>query len=107
MDSIKFLGRLLAELHQFQGTHPKALCFDPCENLPDQSSTHRIRFDNRQCLFDHRSPPFAASACNVAATSRPMLAGLRQTRMPAASMAAILPAAVPCPPEIIAPACPM
>ena len=33
-----------------------------------------------------------------------MLAGLRQTRMPAASMAAIFPAAVPCPPEIIAPA---
>ena len=69
MHSIKFLGRLLAQLHQFQGAHAKALVFDACENFPNQCSTHCIRFDNRQRVFDHRSPPFAASACTVAATS--------------------------------------
>ena len=35
MDSIEFLGRLFAQLHQFQGTHPKALFFDAGKNLPD------------------------------------------------------------------------
>ena len=51
--------------------------------------------------------PAARPRAGAAPSSRPMRAGLGDTRTPARSSAAILSAAVPLPPEMIAPAWPM
>ena len=51
-----------------------------------------------------RNPPTQPSTSSTAA---PISAGLSHTRIPAARMASIFPAAVPCPPATIAPACPI
>src|SRR6266511_4216033 len=107
MHPIKFLGGLLAQMHQLEGANFKAVFLQARQNLPQQAPTHRIRLDNRKGLLAHRSSPFATAPLITAATSRPRSAGLRHTRMPAACIAAILLAAVPWPPEMMAPAWPI
>src|SRR4051794_1397680 len=69
-----------------------------CENLARMPRRHRIRLNNRKSTFHTHSLLFTVS---------PRLAGVGHTVMPAASMAAILSLALPLPPAIIAPACPI
>src|SRR5262245_37935204 len=83
--------------------HAQARALGMRQDLADLLLGNGVRLDDRQGSFLHCAFRSANSATIVA----PISAGLRAMRTPAASNAAILSAAVPRPPAMIAPACPM
>src|SRR5215468_4416460 len=103
VDDVEPRRVLTAELEEAAGDQPQALAFSARQDLADLLFGDGVRLDDRQRSFPHECARSANSATMVA----PISAGLRATRTPAASKAAILSAAVPRPPAMIAPACPM
>src|SRR5262249_58776747 len=74
------------------------------EDLAEGTCADRVGFDDEEGAFGHESlPAFRRTSCMVA----PSRAGLGDSVTRAASSAAIFSAAVPLPPAMIAPACPM
>src|SRR4029077_5709646 len=67
----------------------------------------RVRLQNRECPFQVVSPYCRAQRPSISLIFRPMSAGDFTTPIPAAARACIFSPAVPLPPAMIAPACPM
>src|ERR1051325_3565049 len=75
-----------------------------CSASPtDEVGPHHLVGNRRGRLCTARSTSYASSLASV----EPISAGVGATAMPAALSAAILSAAAPLPPEMIAPACPI
>src|SRR5262245_756523 len=92
----------LCERHvdQLGGEDREARVLDARDDLADDSPGHRVGLDDGEgALRAHRPITFAIVA--------PMSAGLRTKVAPASSSAFIFSAAVPLPPAMIAPACPI
>src|ERR1700722_10726965 len=90
-------------LQPAQAGHPQRHYFETFhlhrgEDLASMSRRHRVGFDYRKCALNAHKRLFTFS---------PISAGDEQTVMPASSMASILSAAAPDPPETIAPAWPI
>src|SRR5262245_173309 len=94
---------LVRELEQLAGNHPQPGALGAGQDLADLALGNGIGFDDRQRSLSHD----ALRSANRATMVAPISAGLRAMRTPAASNAAILSAAVPRPPAMIAPAWPM
>src|SRR5438445_798202 len=78
----------------------EARVLDAGDDLARHALGDRVRLDDRECPFDGHGP-------STFATVAPISAGLLTSVAPAASSARIFSAAVPLPPAMIAPACPM
>src|SRR2546426_6828163 len=97
---VKPLGLLARELGHLERLHTQARRLDAPDDLADQGARHSIRLDDRESLLGHGLP-------RTRATVSPISAGLTTTSSPARRIASIFSAAVPFPPEMIAPACPI
>src|SRR6185295_13941316 len=92
--------RVLArQLQPPAGDHAQPLALGAGDDLADLLLGDGVGFHDRERAFLHCGLCSASSATIVA----PISAGLRATRTPAASKAAILSAAVPRPPAMMAP----
>src|SRR5258708_27757718 len=118
MDRVKALGLLFGDFQHLHADDPKALGLDHAKDLAGGAFGHGIRFDNRKSALQSLHSwclPFLFLINAYAFARAPILlsrvsastAGDLATVIPAASSALIFSAAVPCPPEMIAPACPM
>src|SRR5262245_37897323 len=91
---------LLAQMLQPHRPDGKASLINPRQDLPGKQPFNRIRFDDRERSLRAHRP-------NASRIFVPMSAGLFTTWTPAAVSACIFSAAVPWPPAMIAPACPI
>src|SRR5262249_21147552 len=104
VDGVEALRLVDAQLSDAPGDDGEAARLDHGENLPEDVRAHGVRLDDEEGAFRHWSfPAFRRTSCMVA----PSRAGLADSVTPAASRAAIFSAAVPLPPAMMAPACPM
>src|SRR5215831_1684259 len=102
MNRIEARGVARAQMQQLGRGDSQTGRLETPEDFPNGKFAHGIRFDNRKSSFGH-----CFRSASAAAMVDPSSAGLFATRIPARSKALILSAAVPCPPAMIAPACPM
>src|SRR5215475_6953559 len=100
VEARRVIAREAQELARYQA-QPRTL--GARQDLADLALANGVRFDDRQRSLSHDAFRSARRATMVA----PISAGLRAMRTPAASKAAILSAAVPRPPAMMAPAWPM
>src|ERR1039458_3509918 len=98
MDRVETLGLLFGEPCHAQAQNLKARLLNQGQNFTCLPGCHGIGLNNGKRTFDTHK-----RLC----TFTPKSAGVGQTVMPASSMALILSDALPLPPAIIAPACPM
>src|SRR5262249_28680568 len=99
--ALRLVGRQVADPTRHHG---EAAGLDHREYLAESARANRVGLDDEEGRFGHESfPAFRSTSCIVA----PSRAGLADSVTPAASSAAIFSAAVPLPPAMIAPACPI
>src|SRR5262249_15541213 len=101
VEALRLVGRQVAHPTRHHG---EAAGLDHREDLAEGARADRVGLDDEERAFGHeRFPALRSTSCMVA----PSRAGLADSVTPAASSAAIFSAAVPLPPAMIAPACPM
>src|ERR1700730_11027391 len=116
---VKCLGLHARKPHETHRANLKASALDALNDVARKPARYRVGLDDRQCPFDlhpvravlirarvERRRQFLPPSSAVFIVA-PKSAGLIATLMPAAFSAAILSAAPPCPPEMIAPAWPI
>src|ERR1700730_10928499 len=136
MHGVELLGLMLGDFQHLHGKNAKAIFLELFDDVSDRVFADGVGLDDGEgalqsfhrfgrgplaspigaCVVSVRDKSFdadtywqTAQTCppNAAASVSPIAAGDLATRIPAASSAFIFSAAVPLPPEMIAPACPM
>src|SRR5579871_2168835 len=100
MDFVEAFRLLFRKSQHLHAAHTKSGFLDHSKDLARVSGRNCVRLDNCEGLLNRHH-------CKRFLTVSPISAGEAHTLMPASCMALILSSALPEPPEIIAPACPM
>src|SRR5206468_937759 len=100
VDDVEARRVLVRHADQLHREDLEARLLDAGHDLAGDTLGDRVRLDDRERALDGHRP-------STVATVAPMSAGLRTSVAPAVASAFIFSAAVPLPPAMIAPACPM
>src|SRR5579862_1374796 len=104
VDGVEALGVARGEPYDARGDRRQALLLDHGEDAAESALAHGVRLHDAERPFRHLASPLSFSTCCMVT---PSSAGLGATVTPARRNASIFSAAVPFPPAMMAPACPM